>query len=269
MSGNCLMKKGVTGMLYIDLWKKQKGDCMTEQEQKAYIQQKMAEIRVNITEEQAAQFLLYYQMLVETNQVMNLTAITEFTEVVEKHFVDSVIAPKQMFHVEHFRLIDVGTGAGFPGIPLKIIYPHIQVTLLDSLNKRITFLKKVCEALHLEAVTLIHGRAEELAQNAAHREQYDLTVSRAVANLSTLSEYCLPFIKQDGYFVAYKSGAYEEELEHAKKGIQILGGKVEKVEKYVLPGTDMKRSEIIIRKVKTTPKKYPRKAGTPAKEPLK
>ena len=241
---------------------------MTEQEQKAYIQKKLSEIQVIITEEQATQFLLYYQMLVETNRVMNLTAITEFTEVVEKHFVDSVIAPEQMFHVEHLRLLDVGTGAGFPGIPLKIIYPHIQVTLLDSLNKRILFLKKVCQTLQLENVTLIHGRAEELAQNADHREQYDLTVSRAVANLSTLSEYCLPFIKQGGYFVAYKSGVYEEELEKAQKGIQLLGGAVEDVETYTLPGTDAKRSEIIIRKITHTPKKYPRKAGTPAKEPL-
>lgn len=241
---------------------------MTEQEQKEYIRQKMAEIQVELTKEQAEQFLRYYQMLIETNQVMNLTAITEFEEVVEKHFVDSVIAPKEMFHVEHLRLIDVGTGAGFPGIPLKIIYPGVQMTLLDSLNKRIQFLDRVCKALELQDVTLIHGRAEELARNAAHREQYGLTVSRAVANLSTLSEYCLPFIKQGGYFVAYKSGVYEEELERAKKGIQILGGKVERVEQYVLPGTDAGRSEIIIRKEKNTPKKYPRKAGTPAKEPL-
>lgn len=242
---------------------------MTIEEQKAYIADKMADAGIELSVEQVEQFYKYYEMLIETNKVMNLTAITEFTEVVEKHFVDSVIAPEEMFHVEHLSFIDVGTGAGFPGVPLKIVYPHLKVTLLDSLNKRIGFLEEVCRELGLQDVELVHGRAEDFAKNKAYREQYDLCVARAVANLTTLSEYCLPFIRKGGYFVAYKSGNYEEELESAKNGIKILGGKVERISEFTLPGTDMKRSSIIIRKALNTPGKYPRKAGTPAKDPLK
>ncbi len=241
---------------------------MTETEQKLYIEEKMQEIGIELTQKQIQQFYDYYVMLVETNKVMNLTAITEFPDVVKKHFVDSVIAPAELFHVEQLRIIDVGTGAGFPGIPLKIVYPHIKITLLDSLNKRIRFLEQVTEKLGMEHVTLIHGRAEDAARNQKHREQYQLCVSRAVANLSTLSEYCLPFIQKGGLFVAYKSGMYQEELQQAEKSIRILGGRTEKTGEFTLPGSDDSRSMIWIRKEKTTPQKYPRKAGVPAKEPL-
>lgn len=241
---------------------------MTDIEQKAYILGKMQEIGIDLSAEQVQQFYDYYVMLVETNKVMNLTAITEFTDVVKKHFLDSVIAPAELFHVEQLQMIDVGTGAGFPGIPLKIVYPHMQVTLLDSLNKRIRFLEQVTERLCLNGVTLIHGRAEDVAKNKAHREQYGICVSRAVANLSTLSEYCLPFIQKGGLFVAYKSGTYQEELNQAENSIRILGGTVEKTAEFKLPGSDDSRSMIWIRKEKTTPTKYPRKAGVPAKEPL-
>lgn len=241
---------------------------MTGLEQKAYIAGKMQEIGIDLTPEQVQQFYDYYVMLVETNKVMNLTAITEFTDVVKKHFVDSVIAPAELFHVEQLHMIDVGTGAGFPGIPLKIVYPHIHITLLDSLNKRIRFLEQVTEKLGLENVTLIHGRAEDAARDKKRREQYQLCVSRAVANLSTLSEYCLPFIQKGGLFVAYKSGMYQDELKQAEKSIRILGGAVEKTAEFKLPGSDDGRSMIWIRKEKSTPAKYPRKAGVPAKEPL-
>lgn len=241
---------------------------MTELEQKAYIAEKMQEIGIGLTSEQIQQFYDYYVMLVETNKVMNLTAITEFTDVVKKHFVDSVIAPAELFHVEQLHMIDVGTGAGFPGIPLKIVYPHIHITLLDSLNKRIRFLEQVTEKLGLENVTLIHGRAEDTGRDKKYREQYHLCVSRAVANLSTLSEYCLPFIQKGGLFVAYKSGMYQDELKQAEKSIRILGGTLEKTAEFKLPGSDDGRSMIWIRKEKSTPPKYPRKAGVPAKEPL-
>lgn len=241
---------------------------MTESEQKKYIYEEMQKIGFSLTDFQIQQFYHYYAMLVETNKVMNLTAITEFEQVVEKHFVDSVIAPAELFHVEQLRMIDVGTGAGFPGIPLKIMYPNLRITLLDSLNKRIRFLGQVVEQLCLENVTLIHGRAEDIARNLQHREQYDLCVSRAVANLSTLSEYCLPFIKKQGLFVAYKSGSYQEELKQAERSIRILGGKVEKTTEFSLPGSDLGRSMIWIRKEKNTQGKYPRKAGIPSKEPL-
>ena len=165
-------------------------------------------------------------------------------------------------------MIDVGTGAGFPGIPLKIVNSDLKVTLLDSLNKRIRFLGEVSEALKLQDVTMIHGRAEDFAHQAAYREKYDLCVSRAVANLSTLSEYCLPFVKVGGSFAAYKSGDYTEELEKAKKAIYLLGGEIKDIHSFSLPGTEIERSIIVIKKRKETGKKYPRKAGMPSKEPL-
>lgn len=167
------------------------------------------------------------------------------------------------------NVIDVGTGAGFPGIPLKIVFPELRVTLLDSLNKRVIWLKEVCTDLGLEGVCFAHGRAEDIGRQAEHREMYDLCVSRAVANLSSLSEYCMPFVKVGGYFIPYKSGEIDEELNQAKKAIGILGGKLKSVEKFVLPGTDAARSLVMIEKVKPVSKKYPRKAGLPTKEPLK
>ena len=165
-------------------------------------------------------------------------------------------------------VIDVGTGAGFPGIPLKIAFPHLKVVLLDSLNKRINFLNTVIAELGLTDIKTIHGRAEDYAKQTEYREKFDLCVSRAVANLSTLSEYCLPYVSADGLFVPYKSGEIDEELENSKKAVKILGGKIENVVKFQLPGTEIARSFVKIRKISNTNKKYPRKAGLPAKEPL-
>ena len=229
---------------------------------------KLAQLDITLTDEMKEQFDKYYELLVEWNKVMNLTGITEYEEVNEKHFVDSLSLVKTLNPNKVESMIDVGTGAGFPGIPLKIAFPHLKVTLLDSLNKRIKFLDTVIEELGLKDITTIHGRAEEFAKKAEHREQYDLCVSRAVANLSSLSEYCLPYVKVDGNFVSYKSGEIDEEVEKSKKAVSILGGKVEKIEKFELPGTDIKRSFVKIKKIKATAKKYPRKAGMPTKEPL-
>ena len=231
--------------------------------------EKVKELSIVLNDKQIQQFEQYYNILVEWNKVMNLTAITEYEEVVEKHFLDSLTIVNTI-HVEKIEtLIDVGTGAGFPGIPLKIAFPHLKVTLLDSLNKRIKFLNEVIDLLELNDIKAIHGRAEDYAKQAEYREQYDICVSRAVANLATLSEYCLPYVKVDGLFVPYKSGEIDEELKSSEKAVSILGGKVEEVVKFQLPGTDIGRSFVKIHKIKETKKKYPRKAGMPTKEPLK
>jgi len=231
--------------------------------------EKVKELSIVLNDKQIQQFEQYYNILVEWNKVMNLTAITEYEEVVEKHFLDSltIVYAINMEKIE--TLIDVGTGAGFPGIPLKIAFPHLKVTLLDSLNKRIKFLNEVIDLLELDDIKAIHGRAEDYAKQAEYREQYDICVSRAVANLATLSEYCLPYVKMDGLFVPYKSGEIDEELKSSEKAVSILGGKVEEVVKFQLPGTDIGRSFVKIHKIKETKKKYPRKAGMPTKEPLK
>ena len=231
--------------------------------------EKVKELSIVLNDKQIQQFEQYYNILVEWNKVMNLTAITEYEEVVEKHFLDSltIVYAINMEKIE--TLIDVGTGAGFPGIPLKIAFPHLKVTLLDSLNKRIKFLNEVIDLLELNDIKAIHGRAEDYAKQVEYREQYDICVSRAVANLATLSEYCLPYVKMDGLFVPYKSGEIDEELKSSEKAVSILGGKVEEVVKFQLPGTDIRRSFVKIHKIKETKKKYPRKAGMPTKEPLK
>ena len=204
---------------------------------------------VTLTDKQIEQFEKYYELLVEWNKVMNLTGITEFDEVMQKHFVDSVAAAKYVEIEKVNSLIDVGTGAGFPGIPLKIIYPHLQVTLLDSLNKRIKFLEEVVDNLGLTGIETVHGRAED-------------------ANLASLTEYCLPFVKIGGKFVSYKSVAVDEEISQSKKAVYVLGGEIGKVEKFHLPGSDMERSLVVVEKKRSTPKKYPRKAGMPTKEPI-
>lgn len=232
------------------------------------LKEKVATLGIELTEKQIEQFIKYYEILVEWNKVMNLTGITEYEEVVEKHFVDSLSLVNVLNLHGCEKVIDIGTGAGFPGIPLKIAFPHLKITLLDSLNKRIKFLNKVIDTVGLENIETIHGRAEDFAKQAAYREQYDLCVSRAVANLSTLSEYCLPYIKVGGMFVPYKSGEIDEEVENASKAISILGGKNMNAVKFQLPGTDIGRSFIKIEKIKNTAKKYPRKAGLPSKEPL-
>ena len=223
---------------------------------------------VKPTDRQLQQFLDYYDILTEWNQVMNLTAITDYEEVVAKHFVDSISLIQVTDLNREMKVIDIGTGAGFPGIPLKILFPELKITLLDSLNKRIRFLNEVIGKLELTDVEAIHGRAEDFARQKEYREQFDLCVSRAVANLSTLSEYCLPYVKKGGYFISYKSGDIEEEVKASGKALGILGGELEDVVKFSLPGTDIGRAFVKIRKIKDTSKKYPRKAGLPAKEPL-
>ncbi len=221
---------------------------------------------IELTEKQIEQFYKFYELLIEKNKVMNLTGITEYDEVVEKHFIDS-LAVASMEQIEG-KVIDIGTGAGFPGIPLKIVFPEVEFVLLDSLNKRIKFLDEVIEELGLKGIRTIHGRAEDFAQKKEYREEFDYCVSRAVANLSTLSEYCLPFVSIGGKFISYKSGEIEEELGKSKLAINILGGKLSEVKKFSLPNETGDRSFVSIEKVKRTDKKYPRKAGLPAKEPL-
>lgn len=223
---------------------------------------------VKLSEQQIQQFLVYYEMLAEWNQVMNLTAITEYDQVMKKHFVDSLSLIKAYDVSKKASVIDVGTGAGFPGLALKIAYPSLQMTLLDSLNKRIQFLDAVIEKLGLCGVDTIHGRAEDFAKAGKLRETFDLCVSRAVAHLSTLSEYCLPFVKVGGKFISYKSEKIAEEISEAEKAIHILGGKVAGQVEFQLPESDIYRNLFVIDKVKETPKKYPRKAGLPGKEPL-
>lgn len=226
----------------------------------------LSDLNINLTEKQIKQFLKYYEILVETNKVMNLTAITEFDEVIEKHFLDSLSLVRVFELNRNVKILDLGTGAGFPGIPLKIAFPEIDIVLADSLNKRVKFLNEVVETLQLKQVETVHGRAEELAKNKKYREQFDLCTSRAVANLSSLSEYCIPFVKEGGKFISYKSGEIEEEVDQAKRAIHVLGGKLDRVYKFDLH--EQKRSFVIIEKVKKTPAVYPRKAGTPTKEPL-
>lgn len=239
---------------------------MNNKEQRLIENMKM--ISVELTDKQVSQFIKFYEMLVEWNKVMNLTGITEYDEVVMKHFVDSLSIVKVNGFDNVTSIIDVGTGAGFPGIPLKIVFPEIKITLLDSLNKRIKFLNAVIDELELENIETIHGRAEDFSKKEDYREQYDLCVSRAVANLATLSEYCLPYVKEDGYFLPYKSGDIKEEAANSKKAVKILGGSIEDIISFEIPDTDMARTILKIHKTKATPKRFPRKAGLPTKEPI-
>ncbi len=223
-------------------------------------------IGIELSDEQLEQFLTYYEMLIEKNKVMNLTAITDFDEVLEKHFEDSLSLIQAVDLEKSQAVMDLGTGAGFPGIPLKIAFPNLQITLADSLNKRILFLDDVIRELGLTGIDTVHGRAEDLAKNSDYREKFDLCVSRAVANLSTLSEYCLPFVKIGGKFISYKAGECDEEVAASKSSIFLLGGKISDIKKFELGESG--RAFVIIDKVSGTPKKYPRKAGTPSKDPL-
>ncbi|WP_461812899.1 16S rRNA (guanine(527)-N(7))-methyltransferase RsmG [Faecalimonas sp.] len=231
-------------------------------------EEKLAHLDIVLDDKQKKQFYQFYEILVEWNSFMNLTGITEYEEVNEKHFVDSLSLVKVLDLEKIKTVIDVGTGAGFPGIPLKIAFPHLEIVLLDSLNKRVKFLNEVIEQLGLTGIRTIHGRAEDYAKQKEYREKFDLCVSRAVANLSTLSEYCLPYVNVGGMFIPYKSEEIDDEVTASKKAIHILGGQLSEVVKFQLPGTDIGRSFVKIEKVQNTNKKYPRKAGLPAKEPL-
>lgn len=228
----------------------------------------LKELELELSEDQIQQFYDYYELLVEWNKVMNLTAITEFEDVLKKHFVDSLSLVKVIKLEGQLKVIDLGTGAGFPGIPLKIAFPELEIVLLDSLNKRIKFLNEVIEKLGLKNISAYHGRAEDFGVNKLYRGSFDLCVSRAVANLSTLSEYCMPFVKIGGSFISYKSGKIEEELESSVKAIKLFGGKLNQVSSFTLPESDIDRTLVVIDKVKETPNAYPRTAGKPAKEPI-
>lgn len=226
------------------------------------------ELNIELSESQREQFNHFFELLVTWNKHMNLTGIVEYEDVLSKHFFDSLTCIKGLENWEDKKVIDVGTGAGFPGVPMKIANPSIKITLLDSLSKRINFLDAVVDALDLEHVELIHGRAEDYGQNEAYRETYDVAISRAVADLSVLSEYVLPFIKIGGAFVAQKSIGAKEEIESSKHAIEILGGKIRDIIEVKVPGIDIVHALVIIEKVEATPAKYPRKAGKPTKKPL-
>ena len=232
-----------------------------------YLRECAKKLNIELSEEQLEQYQVFYEMLIETNKVMNLTAITEKKEVIVKHFLDS-IAISRYVDVSHSKIIDIGTGAGFPGVPLKILYPECEITMLDSLNKRIQFINKVVDVLNLKKVQAVHARAEDYAHDRQYRQQYDYAVSRAVANLSTLSEYCLPFVKVGGQFISYKSGNIEEELQNSKSAIFLCGGKLDRVEHFRLEEADSDRTFVLIDKKSNTAKQYPRKSGIPSKKPL-
>lgn len=224
---------------------------------------------IALTEKQREQFSAYYELLLTWNSFMNLTAITEYDEVMSKHFADSLALVKAVPDLgeKPRRVIDVGTGAGFPGIPLKIVFPNLEVVLLDSLNKRVKFLNEVIEKLGFSGITAVHARAEDGARMAQYRESFDLAVSRAVANLASLSEYCLPYVDKGGQFISYKSGSVDKEAAEAEKAIHLCGGETREIVRFSLDAMD--RSFVVIQKVKQTPKRFPRKAGLPGKDPLK
>ena len=230
----------------------------------------LRELNIELSELQFKQFIQYYEMLVEKNKVMNLTAITDWEEVVTKHFLDSlslIKVVKDMTNVS-YSLLDLGTGAGFPGIPLKIAFPSLRVTLIDSLNKRVLFLNDVIASLGLTDINAFHGRAEDFAHNKDYREAFDIVVSRAVTNMTVLSEFCIPYVKTDGFFIPYKSEKVKDELKESMGAIRLLGGEVSSECEFTLPGSSLYRDLIMIKKIKSTPDKYPRKAGLPSKEPL-
>ncbi len=228
---------------------------------------KLKILNINLEDNQAEMFYKYMNLLIEWNEKMNLTAIIEPSEIILKHFADSLTIKKYIN--ENEQILDIGTGAGFPGIPLKISENSFKITLLDSLNKRINFLKEVISKLNLQNIRAVHGRAEEFIKQNGEREKYDVVTSRAVARLNILVEYMLPFVKIGGKCICMKASNIEEELNEAEKAIDVLGGKIEKIDTIILPESDIERKIIIIKKIKETSDKYPRKAGMPAKEPIK
>jgi len=239
------------------------------------MEKKISEIKLMIenvglsaSDNEVKQFYNFYEILVEKNKVMNLTAITEFNEVLIKHFADSLSISSYVNLNEIKTMLDLGTGAGFPGVPIKIMFPEISVTYLDSLAKRMNYLTDTCNGIGLSDFECVHGRAEDFGRDKKFREKYQLVVSRAVANLSVLAEYALPFVEVGGLFVSYKSANSEEEINNSKKAIKKLGGKIEKVETFTLPGSEDPRSLVFIRKEEKTPSAYPRKAGIPKKSPI-
>ena len=229
---------------------------------------KLAEKGIELSQRQLEQFQLYFETLVEWNEKMNLTAITDKEEVYLKHFFDSISAAFYFDLHSVESICDVGAGAGFPSIPIKICFPHLHVSIVDSLNKRITFLNHLADVLGLENVSFYHDRAETFGQNPKHREKYDLVTARAVARMSVLSELCMPLVKVGGYFLAMKASSAQDEMKAAKKAITTFGGQIQKVEKMVLPFEESERNIVIIEKAKPTAKKYPRKPGTPNKQPI-
>lgn len=243
--------------------------------QLSHLKRDLEELHILLSDVQLEQLVKYYELLIEKNKVMNLTAITEFDEVMKKHFVDSLSLVKVCELHNSISVIDVGTGAGFPGIPLKIAFPDLKITLLDSLQKRVGFLQEVIDELGLTEIEAVHGRAEDFAKPGLMREKFDLCVSRAVANLSVLSEYCLPYVKVGGKFISYKSdkvsiesGTQKTEIEQAEHAITVLGGRLAEKKSFMLPFSDIYRNLVVIEKCRPTPKQYPRKAGTASKKPL-
>lgn len=238
----------------------------------------VAETGFLINEKQISGFKTYYRLLTEKNKVMNLTTITDYDEVVIKHFADSLLVKKVIINLknegyeikepEEAKIADVGTGAGFPGVPIKICCPDSEITLIDSLNKRIRFLEEIIDELGLKSIKTVHGRCEDIGNDVAFREDFDMCLSRAVANLAVLSEYCLPLVRKDGFFIAYKSADSDEEIKKAYNAIKKLGGELCCVKKEALPGSDIKRSFCVIKKTGHCPAKYPRQAGIPTKKPL-
>lgn len=231
------------------------------------MQEKSKDLGIHFSVEQLEQFFEYMKLLIEWNEKMNLTAITDPDEIIFKHFIDSITILKEI--KDNSKLVDVGTGAGFPGIPLSIMKPTLKITLVDSLNKRLIFLQEVVKELELKNIEIIHARAEELGQNKEYREMFDVATSRAVANLSTLSEYLIPLVKINGKVISMKASGAQNEINEARKAIKVLGGSIEKIEEFNLPQTDIGRTIIVIKKKEKTNRKYPRKSGIPSKDPIK
>ena len=243
---------------------------MLEKTEQKFSEQ-LSEFQLQLNEDQLRQFRLFYENLIKWNEVMNLTAITEESEVYTKHFLDS-LSIVGLISPENFRdisVIDIGTGAGFPGLPIAIAFPEVKVTLVDSLQKRVKFLEDTIQLLGLKNVSVFHARAEEFARIESEREKYDIACSRAVARLNILAEYCIPFVKKGGYFIAYKAERLKEEMDEGRKAVSVLGGRMDQVISFRLPGTDYNRTLVQVIKEKHTSGKYPRKVGTPSKDPLK